>query len=209
MDAIAQVQLRSCCFIEDCLGHALTVPTAEQQMTGNTVGRRRRKCLWRTGDGCGHGRTETWRQAISDRHCERIGIRIRSEFGQMTARWTKLTRIVDDLNQIAFAQSGYLIAAQTCERKRPSIRTNRSHANAERGVIARPFETSHAAGHGRIPRSCETIEETATERYRTTILGNGAERRALELAVVGCNDHETGTPARARASQHHFPGWSY
>ena len=88
----------------------------------------------------------------------------------MTARWTKLARVVNDLNQIAFTQRGYLIASETCECERPSIRADRRHPNGKRSVIARPFETRHTATDGGVPRSRKTIQQSASECDRSTVI---------------------------------------
>src|SRR6185295_1305775 len=161
VNAVAQIQLRRGGFVEDCLRNALTIPTSQNHVTATR--RRRRSNAGRRTRSTRRRHAETRRQTISERDGKRVRIRIRGEIREMTTCLSKLARVVDDLNQVAFTQRGYLIAPESCECERFAIRANCGHTNGKRCVVARPFETRHTTTDGRVSRSRKTIQQPASE----------------------------------------------
>src|SRR6185369_13881539 len=114
----------------------------------------------------------------------------------MTTCWSKLARVVDDFNQIAFTQRSHLVASESCECERLTIRADCGHTNGKRSIVTRPFETSHTAADGGVSRRRKTIQEPARENDRFVAVSDVAELRTLELAVVSRDHDEAGALKR-------------
>src|SRR3954452_14152105 len=111
----------------------------------------------------------------------------------MTSGWSKLAGVVNDFNEVAFTQRGYLIASETRERECLPIRADCGYTNSERSVVTRPFETCNTAADSCVSCGRKTIRQPARKNDRFIAVSDVAELGAFELAVVSGDRDETRT----------------
>ena len=181
---VAQVHVGRGRLVEGPRGPAEPVPAAQDEMARLAL-----------------GDVEPRRQGIGQVHREEVGVGIGGEEGEVPSGRTQLAGIVADLDQVALAQGGDLVAAQGVDGQGQAVGGDVGDADGEGRVVARPLEAGHAARDGGLLRGLVGEGETAGQRDR--VAGDAGDGQRFRLTgLVGDARHpglrQVGDLRRAR-----------